>query len=175
MQSVGHRATPKTDVVPRISFENTLKSDSQLPIPPPILALALLVGAGILGIFLPVPAISIPMHLTIGVLLIALGIGIAGAGFAAFKQAGTPVRPGANPTQFVMSGPYRITRNPMYLGLLIFTIGWFFVAASPYFLIPPVIFFWIVNFRQIPFEERLMVDRFGESYTAYCKRVRRWL
>jgi protein-S-isoprenylcysteine O-methyltransferase Ste14 len=162
-------------VVPRISFENTLKSDSQLPIPPPTLALALLVGAGILGIFLPVPAISIPMHLTIGVLLIALGIGIAGAGFAAFKQAGTPVRPGANPTQFVMSGPYRITRNPMYLGLLIFTIGWFFVAASPYFLIPPVIFFWMINFRQIPFEERLMVDRFGESYTAYCKRVRRWL
>jgi protein-S-isoprenylcysteine O-methyltransferase Ste14 len=152
-----------------------LKGESQLPIPPPILALILLVAAGILAYIVPLPAISIPMHLAIGILLIALGVGIAAAAFGVFKRAGTPVRPGANPTQFVMSGPYRVTRNPMYLGLLSLVIGCFFVTVSPYFLIPPVVFFWMINSRQIPFEERLLVDRFGETYLAYCKRVRRWL
>jgi protein-S-isoprenylcysteine O-methyltransferase Ste14 len=152
-----------------------LKGESQLPIPPPILALALLVAAGIFADILPLPAILIPMHLAIGILLIALGVGIGGAAFGAFKRAGTPVRPGANPTQFVVSGPYRVTRNPMYLGLLTLVIGCFFLTVSPYFLIPPVVFFWMINSRQIPFEERLLVDRFGEAYAAYCKRVRRWL
>jgi protein-S-isoprenylcysteine O-methyltransferase Ste14 len=152
-----------------------LKGESQLPIPPPILALVLLVAAGIFADILPLPAISIPMHLAIGILLIALGVGIGGAAFGAFKRAGTPVRPGANPTQFVVSGPYRVTRNPMYLGLLTLVIGCFFLTVSPYFLIPPVVFFWMINSRQIPFEERLLVDRFGEAYAAYCKRVRRWL
>jgi protein-S-isoprenylcysteine O-methyltransferase Ste14 len=152
-----------------------LKNDSQLSIPPPILTVVLLVAASSLANLLPLPAIAIPMHLTIGTLFIALGVGFAGTAFAAFKRAGTPVRPGANPTQFVMSGPYRVTRNPMYLGLLTFVIGWFFVTGSPYFLIPPVVFFWMINSRQIPFEERLLVGRFGETYLTYCKRVRRWL
>jgi protein-S-isoprenylcysteine O-methyltransferase Ste14 len=152
-----------------------VKNDSQLPIPPPILAVALLIAASGLANLLPLPAIAIPMHSTIGILFIAHGVGIAGAAFTAFKRARTPVRPGANPTQFVMSGPYRLTRNPMYLGLLNFVIGWFFVTVSPYFLIPPIVFFWMINSRQIPFEERLMVGRFGESYVAYCKRVGRWL
>jgi protein-S-isoprenylcysteine O-methyltransferase Ste14 len=152
-----------------------VKRDSQLPIPPPILAVALLIVASSLSNLLPLPAIPIAMHLMIGIVVIALGIVTAGTAFAAFKRAGTPVRPGANPTQFVMSGPYRVTRNPMYLGLLTFVIGWFFVTVSPYFLIPPVVFFWMINSRQIPFEERLLVGRFGETYLTYCKRVRRWL
>jgi protein-S-isoprenylcysteine O-methyltransferase Ste14 len=160
---------------PRTNFEYTLKGDSQLRIPPPILALVLLLAASSLANLLPLPAIVIPMHSTIGFLFIAHGVGIAGTAFAVFKRAGTPVRPGANPTQFVMTGPYRVTRNPMYLGLLTFVIGWFFLTVSPYFVIPPIVFFWMINSRQIPFEERLLLERFGESYVAYCKRVRRWL
>jgi protein-S-isoprenylcysteine O-methyltransferase Ste14 len=146
-----------------------------LPIPPPILAVALILAASVLATFLPTAPISIPMHMAIGILLVALGIGIAGAAFATFKRFRTPVRPGAEPTQFVMIGPYRMTRNPMYLGLLTFLIGWFFVSESPYFLIPPVLFFLAINFLLIPFEERLLVDRFGEVYEAYRKRVRRWI
>jgi protein-S-isoprenylcysteine O-methyltransferase Ste14 len=148
---------------------------SPLPIPPPILAVALIVAASVLATFLPIESISVPAHLAIGILLVALGIGIAGAGFATFKRLGTPVKPGAEPTQFVMTGPYRMTRNPMYLGLLTVLIGWFFFSDSPYFLFPPVLFFLTINFVLIPFEERLLVDRFGKVYEAYRKRVRRWI
>jgi len=63
----------------------------------------------------------------------------------------------------------------MYLGLLTFLIGCFIVSESPYFLIPPVLFYLAINFLLIPFEERLLVDRFGEVYEAYRKRVRRWI
>ena len=152
-----------------------MNSKSPLPIPPPILAVALILAASVLATFLPIGSISIPMHLAMGILLMALGLGIGGAAFATFKRSGTPVRPGAEPTHFVTTGPYRITRNPMYLGLLTFLIGWFFVSESPYFLIPPVLFFLAINFLLIPFEERLLVDRFGEVYEGYRKRVRRWI
>ena len=152
-----------------------MKSDSAPPIPPPVLVVALLVMAGVLAKFLPIPRIPIPMHLAFGVLFMVLGIGLGGTGIVTFKMFGTPVRPGAEPTHFVTSGPYRITRNPMYLGLLLFLIGWFFLNGSPYFLLPPVLFFLAINYAQIPFEERFMVERFGEEYKSYCNRVRRWV
>ena len=63
----------------------------------------------------------------------------------------------------------------MYLGLELVLLGAFFLAKSPFFLIPPIVFFLLINFLQIPFEENLMTERFGESYTEYCQRVRRWL
>jgi protein-S-isoprenylcysteine O-methyltransferase Ste14 len=102
-------------------------------------------------------------------------VGSAVAGFSTFKRSGTPVRPGAEPLQLVITGPYRFTRNPMYLGLLLFLISVFFFTQSLYFLAPPVVFFLVINFWQIPFEEKLLVDRFGEAYRSYCGRVRRWL
>lgn len=134
-----------------------------------------MVIAGLLAVFLPVPVIAIPFHALLATLLAALGIGIGAAGFATFKQCGTPVRPGAEPAQLVMTGPFLFTRNPMYLGLLTVLIAAFFVSQSPYFLVPPVLFFLVMNFRFIPFEERLLADRFGQEYEAYRKRVRRWI
>jgi protein-S-isoprenylcysteine O-methyltransferase Ste14 len=148
---------------------------SPLPVPPPILALALVGAASILSTYVPIPPISIPMHLAIGVVFVALGTGISASGAVTFKRFGTPLRPGAEPTHFVTTGPYRMTRNPMYLGLVTLLIGWFFLSESPYFLIPPVLFFLAVNFLLIPFEERLLVDRFGKVYDDYRKRVRRWV
>jgi protein-S-isoprenylcysteine O-methyltransferase Ste14 len=152
-----------------------MNTKSPIPIPPPILVVILLVIVGLLALFFPVPAIAIPFHAFVGTLLVALGIGIGAAGFATFKQCGTPVRPGAEPALLVMTGPFRFTRNPMYLGLLTVLIAAFFVSQSPYFLLPPVLFFLVMDFRQIPFEERLLVDRFGQEYEAYRKRVRRWI
>jgi protein-S-isoprenylcysteine O-methyltransferase Ste14 len=146
-----------------------------IPIPPPILVVVLIVVAGLLTVFFPLPAIAIPFHGFVGTLLVALGIGIGAAGFATFKKCGTPVRPGAEPAQLVMTGPFQFTRNPMYLGLLTVLIAAFFVSQSPYFLVPPVLFFLVIDFRMIPFEERLLADRFGEEYEAYRKRVRRWI
>ena len=144
-------------------------------IPPPILALGLLLVCGCLMAVIPLPPIPIPAGRGIGVLLLILGFVAGYSGFSAFRKAGTPVRPGDEPTKLVTSGPYRITRNPMYLGLELVLVGAFFLAKSPFFLIPPIVFFLLINYLQIPFEENLMAEHFGQLYTEYCQRVRRWL
>ena len=146
-----------------------------IPLPPPILLLVLLVLAALLTAVAPIAFVSVPFHGPIAVLLILVGLGFSAAGFFTFKSRGAPVRPGSDPTQLVLSGPYRITRNPMYLGLLLISIGCFFAVESLWFVIPPVIFFWLINFRLIPFEEQLMKEHFGAEYEAYRQRVRRWL
>jgi protein-S-isoprenylcysteine O-methyltransferase Ste14 len=144
-------------------------------LPPPVLALGLLLVCGCLMALIPLAPIPIPAGRGIGALLVTLGLVAAYSGFSAFRKAGTPVRPGDQPTKLVASGPYRITRNPMYLGLEFVLSGVFFLTKSPFFLIPPIVFFFLINFLQIPFEENLMSERFGQSYAEYCSRVRRWL
>jgi protein-S-isoprenylcysteine O-methyltransferase Ste14 len=142
---------------------------------PPILALGLLLVSGFLMAVIPLSPVSIPVGLGIGLLLLLLGFLTAYSGLSAFRKAGTPVRPGDQPIKLVISGPYRITRNPMYLGLELVLLGFFFLTKSLFFLIPPIAFFFLINFLQIPFEENLLTERFGRGYVEYCQRVRRWL
>jgi protein-S-isoprenylcysteine O-methyltransferase Ste14 len=118
---------------------------------------------------------SVPAAHGLGGFFLVIGF-IAGiTGFAAFRKVGTPVRPGDEPTHLVTHGPFRISRNPMYLGIELVLLGGFFLTQSLFFLIPPVVFFVLMNFQQIPFEENLMTDHFGQPYREYCQRVRRWL
>jgi protein-S-isoprenylcysteine O-methyltransferase Ste14 len=144
-------------------------------IPPPILALLLLLVSGVLMTIIPLAPFPIPAAGAIGIFFLLIGFITALSGFSAFRKAGTSVRPGDEPSELVLSGPFRITRNPMYLGLELVLIGVFFLAKSPFFLIPPIVFFLLINFVQIPFEEKLMTEHFGETYREYQRRVRRWL
>jgi protein-S-isoprenylcysteine O-methyltransferase Ste14 len=146
-----------------------------IPLPPPILLLVLLLAATLLAFLVPIGSIAIPFHGLLGAVFLLIGIGFSAAGFFTFKNSGTPVRPGADPTQLVLKGPYRITRNPMYLGLLLFSIGCLFLAKSLWFVVPPILFFLVINFRLIPFEEELLRNRFGSAYDAYRQQVRRWI
>ena len=148
---------------------------SPILLPPPILLLALLMLSALLTTVFPIGYVSIPFQGVATVLFMLTGIGFSAAGFLTFKHHGTPVRPGAEPTQLVLAGPYRITRNPMYLGLLLFSIGCFFAVESNWFVAPPILFFLLMNFRLIPFEEQLLKEHFAAEYDHYRRRVRRWL
>jgi protein-S-isoprenylcysteine O-methyltransferase Ste14 len=143
--------------------------------PPPILMFALLMLSALLVSVAPIGFLRIPFHIPVATLFILAGVGFSAAGFFSFKYRNTPVRPGAEPTQLVLTGPYRITRNPMYLGLLLFSIGCLFAVESLWFVLPPIVFFCLMNFRLIPFEEQLLRDHFGTEYETYRRRVRRWL
>ena len=126
-------------------------------------------------IIIPLAPLPIPAASAVGIFFLLIGFITGFSGFSAFRKAGTSVRPGDEPTKLVLSGPFRVTRNPMYLGLELVLIGALFLAESLFFLIPPIAFFLLINFVQIPFEEKLMTEHFGETYREYRRRVRRWL
>jgi protein-S-isoprenylcysteine O-methyltransferase Ste14 len=116
-------------------------------------------------------------HRTAALLLLALG-GLVGAlGVAAFYRAGTtvdPTRP-ERASHLVTSGIYRVTRNPMYVGLAVGLLGWTMGLAHPGGLLGAALFVWWMDRFQIRPEERAMRRQFGAAFDAYAESVRRWV
>ncbi|MBV9671838.1 MAG: isoprenylcysteine carboxylmethyltransferase family protein, partial [Verrucomicrobia bacterium] len=119
--------------------------------------------------------LKLPWYRQIGSLLLLFGIGVSASGLKAFADKKTSFRPGDQPRAMVTTGPYRFTRNPMYLGIAAFLTGIFFLSRSIYLLLPPVLFTLIIDRVLLPFEEQLLGDTFGESYRKYAQKVRRWI
>jgi len=92
-----------------------------------------------------------------------------------FRRAGTPV-PGNQPTTtIVRDGPYRFTRNPIYLAFSLFQLGLAFLVNSIWLLLTLAIAFVLMSLIVIPREERYLERRFPAEYRSYTKSVRRWL
>jgi protein-S-isoprenylcysteine O-methyltransferase Ste14 len=92
-----------------------------------------------------------------------------------FRRSRTSIVPIRPATTLVISGPYRFTRNPMYLGLALLTVAvaLFMNSWWPIVLLLPVIL--VVRVFVIAPEERYLERRFGADYIGYTQRVRRWL
>ena len=75
----------------------------------------------------------------------------------------------------VSGGVFGITRNPMYLAMTLFCLGGAFWFGRPVMLLAPLLMFAVANWVFVPFEEAKMRRQFGETFDAYCKRVRRWI
>jgi protein-S-isoprenylcysteine O-methyltransferase Ste14 len=145
-------------------------------IPPPIWTLAyVLVAAGVSWrAGWPGPAwLHIP---ALGIALVVLGLIPPVSGALLFRRVGTELNPTSETNrELVTSGPFRFTRNPMYLGLVIVSLGIaFWVGAWPMFL-APLASFATSNWVHIPFEEAKMRRQFGAAFDAYVGRVRRWV
>ena len=125
------------------------------------------------------PALTMPLPFggLLAALLLTLGTAVAVAGGVAFRQARTTVDP-TRPDQastIVTHGIYGRTRNPMYLGFLLALLGWAaYLGNLPACLGLPL-FVKYMNRFQIEPEERLLTAKFGDPYTAYLFRVRRWI
>jgi protein-S-isoprenylcysteine O-methyltransferase Ste14 len=149
----------------------------ELKIPPPVVAL--LAGAAMWFAAGERVSLDLPFHVRLGafVLIALAGGATALAGDLEFRRARTTINPfkPENSSTLVTSGIYRFTRNPMYLGLTLVLLGWAVFLRSGWALPGPVIFvLYITRFQIIP-EERVLSAKFEEAYTAYTKRVRRWL
>ena len=91
-----------------------------------------------------------------------------------FVRAGTNVNPMLPVTTLVTHGPFRVTRNPMYLGLSFFTLGLALLINMVWPALLPVPTIAVLQREVIAREERLLEAKFGDEYRAYRKRVRRW-
>jgi protein-S-isoprenylcysteine O-methyltransferase Ste14 len=147
-------------------------------IPPPAWAALFLVVAWAAGRLFPWPSPALlPLSpWPIGVVLVIAGFGLALRAALSFLRVGTELEPASESNRaLVVGGPFRFTRNPMYLGMLIATSGIALLVGAWSMALAPVTFFLWVNFIFIPFEEAKMERQFGGTYLAYKARVRRWL
>lgn len=111
----------------------------------------------------------------VGVALLIAGILVAAWGMLTFRRAQTAIIPHHSASQLVSTGPYRFTRNPMYLGLTIAYMGAAALLNSAWpVILLPIVLIVLVSFV-ISREERYLSDAFGAAYAAYCARVRRWV
>jgi protein-S-isoprenylcysteine O-methyltransferase Ste14 len=141
--------------------------------PPLIYGLPLLVGL-LLHHFRPLAVLPPPWAHAFGPLFTVLGL-VGLPAVLAFRQAGTRPEPWRPTTALVTTGPYRFTRNPMYLGFTLLFLGialwvntlWPLLALP--FILPTIHYGVVIR------EEAYMERRFGDAYRAYRNRVRRWL
>ena len=145
-------------------------------LPPPIWAVVYVLICAAVSWLLGWPRLPGLPVAWLGIALVAVAWVPPVSALILFRRAGTEVNP-MSPTNraLVTGGPYRFTRNPMYLGLVILTLGialW--MGAWPMF-IAPVATFATANWVHIPFEEAKMRRQFGTEYDSYVARVRRWI
>ncbi|MBV1699067.1 MAG: isoprenylcysteine carboxylmethyltransferase family protein [Hyphomicrobiales bacterium] len=146
-----------------------------LKLPPPIWMFIYVLITAALSYLLGWPRFPGLPIIPLGVALVAVGIALPATAITLFRRERTEIDP-TSPTnrKLVTAGPYKFTRNPMYLGLTLVALGiavW--VGAWPMFLAPIGVFA-TTNFVHIPFEEAKMHRQFGAEYDAYVGHVRRW-
>lgn len=151
-------------------------SSLELKVPPPLVAL--LVAAAMWGLrVLSPPAAAPSFRIAAALILGVLGATSSASGVRAFARANTtknPMKPQAA-SSLVVTGVYALTRNPMYLGLLLVLLGWAAFLWSPWALPGPVGFVAYISRFQIAPEERVLLNLFGAEYSDYKATVRRWL
>lgn len=143
--------------------------------PPPLIYLGTL-GIGF-GLNAVIGGGTIPSRVAIpaGSALIVAGSSLLGSFARAFLGAETPIDPYAPSTAIVTDGPFRLTRNPAYLGMALTYAGIAIVSKAPGALVPLPAAIAIIDRGVIAREERYLERKFGARYTDYKRRVRRWI
>lgn len=147
-----------------------------LKFPPPVWTLIYLLAATAISWALGWPKIpGLPLP-PLGIILVILAFVPPVWAALLFRRAGTEINPTSPTNQaLVTEGPYEWTRNPMYSGLVILSLGIAIWSGCWPMFLAPIAVFATANWNHIPFEETKMRRQFGAAYDAYCARVRRWL
>ena len=145
-------------------------------LPPPVWTFFYLIAATVASVLYPWKSIVDLTIWPLGGALIAMGLGSMFWAVGLFRREGTEIMPTSPENKkLVVRGPFALTRNPMYLGLVLVSLGIAFCAGSLPLLAVPVLMFATANWVHIPFEEEKMRRQFGAAYDDYTRRVPRWL
>ena len=146
-----------------------------IKVPPPLFYLVGFLFAYAINRFYPIPMCGYPLSVILALLFLIPSAVIGLWSLLEFWHAKTNLRPYKPSSFLVVIGPYRITRNPMYLSLTLLYIGLGLMLhiAWTFIFLPAIIF--IMHVYVIRREESYLESRFGEQYRSYKKMVRRWL
>ena len=149
---------------------------SRLRVMPPRLFAGLLAATVVVALVLPSHGIDpSPLRYLIGGLLVGVGIALNLTSDQQLKRAQTTVKPYGEPATLVTGGAFRLTRNPMYLGMALILAGAAVAFGGLLALVCPLVFVIAVQRWFVRTEEANAQAAFGERYLAYRTRVRRWL
>ena len=143
--------------------------------PPPLIFAAALLLGWLLGLVVPVPALPAAIAPWVGLVLVIAGMAIAIAALWAFRHARTAVDPYRPSTALVRSGPFARSRNPIYIALILLSLGLALLANVLWcvLLLPPAVA--VLRRGVIAREEAYLERRFGDDYRDYRATTRRWL
>jgi protein-S-isoprenylcysteine O-methyltransferase Ste14 len=145
---------------------------------PPLLFLGALLGGTLLSYLMPIgPGLGSAngLALAVGFTFVALGFVLVALSFRNFQHAGTSVVPTEPSTALVMTGPYRFTRNPIYIGFVLAYFGFAIVLTSMWVLLLLIPVLAILRRGVVVPEEAYLRRKFGDAYRKYQARVPRWL
>ena len=141
-----------------------------------LLEIMIVIGAPILCHFLfPLTQVVSGLWRLSGIILMILGLALADSGAGEFRKAKTGFQLQTGGSSLVTSGSFRYSRNPIYLGMLIWLIGLAVLLGSLITFLFPLLFFVLANFLLIPPEEKKLQQTFGEQFLKYRQHVRRWI
>jgi len=156
---------------------NSVERGAQVRFPPPLVFLVcILLGVACEYVFVPAP-VPVPRMISAigGLLLLAAGVGFIASARIHFTRTGQSPAPWKPSPELIVNGPYRFTRNPMYLGITLFEFGLGLAVNNlwiSWFAVPALV---SVHFLAVLPEERYLREKFGGSYKAYLAQVRRYL
>jgi len=142
---------------------------------PPRIALSLLLVASIFELALPVLSSPLPGTPLGGGLLALLGCSLMLRAWWLFRTRDTAICPTATTTTLITDDVYRLTRNPMYLGIVLILLGPAVAVGGLAYYVAALSFWLIIDFVFCPFEEAKLKRDFPAAFEQYKKRVRRWL
>ncbi len=148
---------------------------SGVRVPPPLIYIAGFLAGLALETALPIGDLPSGAALACGAVGVAVWLALDGWATLLFQRAKTSVVPMRPSTALVASGPYRLTRNPMYVGMAFLYAGLALAFGVIWALVFLPLVLLVVDRAVIAREERYLEAKFGEAYRAYKGRVRRWL
>ncbi len=149
----------------------------ELKVPPVIVVGVIAAIMQLISHSLPTIKIPLTLRVSLTTIIVVLAMVCGVWGVWEFRKQRTTVNPHTpkKSSSLVTSGIFQFTRNPMYLGLAMLLLAIAVYKSSPLLIAGVVVFILYMNRFQIAPEERFMNQRFGQEYTEYCLRVRRWL
>ena len=111
----------------------------------------------------------------IGILVALEAFGWIGASLYYFLQQKTSPNPLAPASSLITRGPYRLSRNPLYLAFTSMSLSLALFSHSPYFLVSGLVFWLITDLYTIPEEEKFLSAHFKDEWQSYAQQTRRWL
>jgi protein-S-isoprenylcysteine O-methyltransferase Ste14 len=146
---------------------------ARVRVPPPLVFLAAIV----VGAFLPGLRLSwsLGVRLAVGAILIAGCLAIGLGAIRRFRKTGQDPKPWQPTPELIFDGPYKHTRNPMYVGMVLFTLAAAAISARGWIAVLAPVALAIVHYTAVLREEAYLADKFGPPYLAYKAKVRRYL